>query len=320
VADQFDARAKLRCLAWIRDSDMTSFEKLALCTLLSRANDAAQAWPSVARIAKDMGASKRQAHRAIRALEARGIVRTSHRTLETGAASSSLFTLAIPVTASHPPMTASHPPVTIGHGEGDCMAPPPVPVGQGDGDCVAHKEIHRKQSIGSDPGEGADAPARDEASGTNAPEEKPVEGIARSDSSADPEAMAHDDWKLPASESSANGADWIAAYTRGIRRVSASFTFDPSTFRALVRVVDNTSCLPREYRPRIAEWIERDAERFARAVEPKAQYWGAFSAAGFARWHSSQCPDERVGSTRTAPKQAQAQSAAAAEWRKEADG
>lgn len=87
--------------------------------------------------------------------------------------------------------------------------------------------------------------------------------------------------------------DWIVAYRRGIERGSGgSFT---SGFRALERealervVGDPTRCTDRS---RMSEWIEREAERFARAVKAKPKVWSGYSPIGFESWFNSHCPTE----------------------------
>lgn len=120
-------------------------------------------------------------------------------------------------------------------------------------------------------------------------------GSAATKSSARPEP-ALDDFRVPRSEAALHRHEWIEAYTRGIDRVRRGFTFDPRAFSALERVV--SSRLPAEFRPRIPAWIEREAERFARAVEPK--FYGGCSADGFERWCNAGCPTDRDGSRRAA--------------------
>lgn len=275
---------------------MTSSEKLVLCMLLSRANEAGQAWPSIGRVGKDTGLSPRQCHRAIRSLETRGIVHTSHRTLETGASSSSLFTLSIPVTDSHPPVTEghppvtdSHPPMTARHGGTDRMARAPMTVRQGEGDCMADKEIHLKQSIGSDPCEGSHARALDdETSAAMTPEQKPVKGMGRADSFADPEARIAVDAAMP---------DWASAAFDAVEGDGA-VTFD---------------------RPVV--WGKYAADRANPAKRKRA-----VNRADFSGWLWDErkfIVRDRVASSakaRSQVKQGPAQTAAAAEWRKEADG
>lgn len=105
------------------------------------------------------------------------------------------------------------------------------------------------------------------------------------------------DFVLPKSEALLARTEWIDAFTRGVRTGGAdpAWTFDPKTFTNLERVVRER--LPSECRSRIAEWIEREAERFARATKSKASVYSNFAANGLERWFNGGCPAELVTGT-----------------------
>jgi hypothetical protein len=111
-----------------------------------------------------------------------------------------------------------------------------------------------------------------------------------------------DEFRIPAGLARLERDAWIQAYTAGIEHIEPGFTFKPQTFATLERVVSKR--LPPECRSNIAAWIEREAERFARAVAANPAVWSGFSADGFERWWNSRCPvvsDAPSGARTTVP-------------------
>lgn len=69
---------------WILDSGLTPRAKLVYVALMSFADRAGHAWPSIQEISRRASLSKRTVYRALAELEEAGIIRRIHRTAQCG--------------------------------------------------------------------------------------------------------------------------------------------------------------------------------------------------------------------------------------------
>ena len=92
-----------RAIDWAYEQSISPMaKKFLLVTLANRANKDFICWPSIRKLAADLGTTKVTIHRYLKELEAEGLIARQSRTRDNGSKTSSVFTVLVPTEYEQP--------------------------------------------------------------------------------------------------------------------------------------------------------------------------------------------------------------------------